>query len=219
MTPHQYWRVYITQNAGQSSYSDIAEIKMLAVANGINQCTGGTAIASGSFSSGYLPSNAFDGNAATSWASPNGNPINCWIGYEFTSNVAVESVVLTARSDDNDNSWVTQFYLQSSDDSNAWTNVYFFNNGSMSQGTSQTFTITDTGEAQLSKLTSYSAFAPASADLSKLTSYSALAPLTAQLSKLTSYSALAPLTAQLSKLTLYAAFMKSASGSRAQIIG
>lgn len=123
---HLYWRVFILGNAGQAAYSDIAEIEMCVGMSGTTQTSGGTAIASGSFNGSFLPANAFDGNPSTSWATPNGSPLNQWCGYQFASAVDVTMCAITARNDNNDASWPMYFNLDFSDDGTTWTTAFTF---------------------------------------------------------------------------------------------
>ena len=137
---HRYWRVFILTNAGQSGYTDIAEIEMRTTSGGANLCTGGSAASSSSYNSSYLPANAFDGNPSTSWASVNGSPLNQWVSYDFGSAKSVGYLTLAARNDTSDNSWPALVELQFSDDGASWSlgAPLFF---SLSEGLSSTVAV------------------------------------------------------------------------------
>lgn len=111
---HRYWRIYVT--AAESSYVGFSEVRLLNET--VNQATGGTAAASSSYA-GVPPSNAFDGNTSTDWASNGGYP--SWLSYDFGMAKAVDTVELRARSYQGQGP--TNFKIQYSDDNSAWVDV------------------------------------------------------------------------------------------------
>jgi hypothetical protein len=87
----RYWRVYIYTTSNGNTPT-ISELEMRTTPGGANQCTGGTAIASG----GSAASNAFDGNTGTSW--PGNVSSGSWIGYDFGAGVQKEITEIALRN-------------------------------------------------------------------------------------------------------------------------
>ena len=198
MTSHAYWRVYINQTAVTSSCA-ISEISMAAATGGSNQISGGTASASVS-ASGYPPSNACDGNAATYWLVNTGLP--AWWQYQFASAVAVSEIKIISPSDSNYSAAPVNWYLQYSDDGSTWYNAApVFVSSSWASGQTQTF---EANFEAASKLTGYAALSGAGENVSKLVAYSSLSPTQQEVTKLTSYANLSPQIQQVSKLMVYA---------------
>ena len=97
LTAHRYWRVRAFSI--NMSILSLRELEFRATVGGATQTTGGTALASSSFS-GTTPANAFDG-AATEWSSNTGDVSSgdgAWIGYQFAAPVSVREIALTAHS-------------------------------------------------------------------------------------------------------------------------
>lgn len=120
--PHKWWRLLVTKTNIDIRYCNFAEVGFLLTADGTNQATGGTAIAS-DFYAPNVASYAFDGNNATNWESGTGrtdistNP--AWIGYEFAAPVEVNFVKVAVSSYENDE-WPTRFNVEYSDDGVSW---------------------------------------------------------------------------------------------------
>jgi F5/8 type C domain len=123
MAAHAYWRVHITtiQNPGPfGPFARIGELRMYDV-SGTSLCSGGTPIASDSFS-GNPASNAFDNNVGTYWA--NNTSITtqpAWIGYHFASAVSVATVNILSANVGLPGSYPAAFTIDSSDDGVTWT--------------------------------------------------------------------------------------------------
>lgn len=81
-TPHRYWRVLVTTTG--SGLPVLAEIGFMTTIGGSTVTTGGTAIADSTFGS-FSAAQAFDGNAATDWATGSGGAGVGYIGYDFGS--------------------------------------------------------------------------------------------------------------------------------------
>lgn len=115
MAAHTYWRINVSANNG-SGFLQIAEIEMRIAYGGVDQCTGGTATASGQFSS-FAPSLAFDNDNATRWCS---NISTGWIRYQFSSPVDIIEYTIRAHTADNASAprdWTFEY----SDDGTNWT--------------------------------------------------------------------------------------------------
>lgn len=129
--PHRYWRVFIVDNNGQGDFTTVARIEMYSSAMDgparTDRCVGGTAIYSSQGGAiGTEPaSNAFNDNNGEIWGtSPSGAArLNCWIGYDFGSPIAIDRFALQSRS-----SFTTQtpknFRLEYSDDNATWTTLF-----------------------------------------------------------------------------------------------
>lgn len=118
---HAYWRVNIS---AANNHCSIAELEMAATAGGVNQCTGGVAIASDHYpsTSGYtfFPAQAFDGSfdhGTHSWAALNSG--YGWIGYHFADPTVVTEVRICPRNDGAQSP--RNFTIEWSDDGITWT--------------------------------------------------------------------------------------------------
>jgi hypothetical protein len=102
------WRLSLPANAATGSGSlEIAEIEMRATPGGADQCTGGTASASGAPS---LVANAFDNNNSTGWFIS--DTAATWIQYTFPAPVEVRQLALTSAAivEQAPNSFTLQYY-------------------------------------------------------------------------------------------------------------
>lgn len=121
MAAHLYWRINVTANAGDASLLSIAEMEMRATVNGADQCVGGTASASSSFSADYLPSRIFDNDALTFWFSGSGIKTG-WVKYQFPSPVDIVQYTIQAYHSNaarSPSAWTFEY----SDDNINWTVV------------------------------------------------------------------------------------------------
>lgn len=136
MAAHRYWRLNLTAPVSGTAYG-VAEITMAIAAGGANQCTGGTAAASTSYSASYLPANAFDASAASFWASAGGTAAE-WISYDFGVGITRDIVEFSFQNRPDGIPAQTPYTgaLQWSDDNTTWTTTLNFT-GSTSPTTSQ----------------------------------------------------------------------------------
>lgn len=118
MAAHRYWRIRnLCNNAGQTG---IGIIQMAESAGGANVCSGGTAIASGSYGGGYSPSSAFDGSTSSNWFQ-SGAGTDRWIGYDFGAGVERDIVeVRTGPGAEDIGGMPRLFLIESSDDNVTW---------------------------------------------------------------------------------------------------
>jgi hypothetical protein len=81
----RYWRVRGFTAVG-SGAEYVSEMEMRSAIGGADQCSGGTAIARGWFST-YVPANAFDNNFSTFYIGNAVGSESAWLGYDFGSGV------------------------------------------------------------------------------------------------------------------------------------
>lgn len=124
MAAHRYWR--IRNHANGSGQTGIGEVEFAATYGGADQCSGGTAIASGSYGGGYESWRAFDDNTSTNWFQNDGqNYEGAWIGYDFGSGNDVEvNEVRIVRAPEESSATPRIFYVESSDDNSTWSYEY-----------------------------------------------------------------------------------------------
>jgi hypothetical protein len=122
---HVYWRIDITKTRTPDSFfAQLAGIQLRLASGGSQQATGGTASASTFFSS-TPPEDAFDGNAATWWASESGFGSPQWIQYQLPSALEIRAVLL--QSGDNSTRALRapeDFTIQYSDDGVSFTTAF-----------------------------------------------------------------------------------------------
>lgn len=116
MTAHLYWRINITAS-NDTTYTGITEVELRATVGGADQCSGGTAWASGSTGSAEDAQYAFDNTTANRWAVQ--TPLNSWLMYQFASPVSVAEYTIQGRetfTGQSLNSWTLEY----SDDGYNW---------------------------------------------------------------------------------------------------
>ncbi|HET7095278.1 MAG TPA: discoidin domain-containing protein, partial [Thermomicrobiales bacterium] len=120
---HMYWQLVSIQSDGAGLAGAAAEVQFRATPGGANQATGGTASASSEYSATYAAAKAFDGNAATLWATANGVAYST-LTYQFATAVEVAEASLTARSDGFANTTPAYTGWCYSDDGTHWTTAW-----------------------------------------------------------------------------------------------
>lgn len=98
LTAATHWRFLATaMTYNPSGYVEIIRLSLYAMADatGYDAALSGSASASSSYP-GYPPSNAFDANEATRWASGAPPAEGQWLAIQFAAPIAVRSLVLTA---------------------------------------------------------------------------------------------------------------------------
>ncbi|MBL0420518.1 discoidin domain-containing protein [Ramlibacter sp. AW1] len=120
MAAHRYWRVYVTANNsnGSTGYAGFLELELRASIGGADECTGGTASASG-VDGINAAANAFDNNTSTRWYSSGTLP--SWIKYDFGAGNAKDIVEFAGKSPGVAQYTPRDFELQYSDDNSSWT--------------------------------------------------------------------------------------------------
>lgn len=142
MAAHSYWRLLFLKGSN-ASYVTIGQVIFRDQHNGPQLATGGTVLYS-SQRTGYEATRAFDGDfLTTSWESAastvtNGNT---FIGYQFTSPVEINEVVLVGNSYETDERPVSGV-LQYSDDGSTWHNDFDFQLNPTTSQTPQVLKIT-----------------------------------------------------------------------------
>lgn len=120
MAAHAYWRVYITANNGDTSYTNIAELELRGTVGGPNLATDGLLASASTFSTGYEAAKAFDANTATWWATTAGAEIPSWLQYSFASPVDIVEHAITGADATRLARDPKQWQLQYSDDGVTW---------------------------------------------------------------------------------------------------
>lgn len=139
MAAHRYWRI---RNHGcDDGQVGVGEIEMRATYGGADQCTGGTAIASGSYGGGYSASSAFDNNTTSNWFQNGGQGYEgAWVGYDFGSGNDVEvNEIRICPAVESNNGCPRIFYVESSDDNSTWNYEFTGFNTAWSSHTYVTF--------------------------------------------------------------------------------
>lgn len=132
----RYWRLrMLANNTGQTG---MGEISMAATPGGADQCTGGTAFASGSYGGSYSPSSAFDNNSTSNWFQ-SGSYVGIYIGYDFGTPVDVNEVRVVRAAEDPPGTFHI-FVVESSPDNVAWTFEWLCYNTAWSSATAVVFT-------------------------------------------------------------------------------
>lgn len=119
---HRYWRVFVTQNAGHATNTQIDEVEFHATVGGADITGSGTPIdgGSGALIGGTTVAGAFDNDNNAGWG--RSSATNVWIGYDFGSPVSVAEFLI--RSDNTAfNTAPQSFSLDWSDDGSTWTTV------------------------------------------------------------------------------------------------
>lgn len=145
---HRYWRILMLDEAVPYYGWGLAEVQFRGTPGGPNLATGGTALESRDYGSGYVAANAFDGDASTVWAAAfdtGGPSANDYIGYDFGAGnaVSVAEVMLQARGDGGggNNQAPALWMLQYSDDAVTWTTANQFSDyNHWGVGESRTYT-------------------------------------------------------------------------------
>lgn len=123
MTAHRYWRIFMTKNAGDGSFSQFAEVEMRTAAGGADQCNSGTAACSGSLQSGSA-AGIFANDGVTSWAQWGGTG-GFWCSYDFGVGVTkdiIEVAIMGATG--GASRALGAGFVQWSDDNATWTTAW-----------------------------------------------------------------------------------------------
>lgn len=128
----RYWRVLVLENYSRGSVpaTSADSIQMRAVLSGANLATDSSkAISDSEFSGSYINDYAFNGINSQFWVSLNkgGSYGTHWIGYDFTTAVAINEIVWSKRPDSFGRSEAPVIGLvQRSSDGSSWTTDWSF---------------------------------------------------------------------------------------------
>lgn len=91
------WRVRATAASG-GGVLGFAELQMRTTVGGADQCSGGDPFADSYYSMAgtWKPSNGFDDNTSTDWAT-GGAAVGAWLGYDFMAQKEILEIAVTAR--------------------------------------------------------------------------------------------------------------------------
>jgi hypothetical protein len=121
---HRYWRIFISQNSGDATSTQVQEIEFHSTVGGADITGSGTAMSGGSGSDTAAASNAFD-NGTGGWQ--RSSATNTWIGYDFGSAKTIAEFVITAPHTGGQFTQGPQsFTLDWSDDGTTWTTAASF---------------------------------------------------------------------------------------------
>mgnify|MGYP001232406314 CR=1 FL=1 len=124
---HRYWRVYIHDHNGDSSFLVVGELEFAGEPGGLDLTGGGTALAS-STSSDSSPENAFNDTFDTGstyvagryWSAVSGDVRDVWLGYDFGEGVEPDIVEVRMLCDRHATRAPRDFSIQYSDDGMNW---------------------------------------------------------------------------------------------------
>lgn len=121
---HRYWRINVSANNGHATATQFIEVELRESPGGSDVTGSGTATAGGGFTSS-TPANAFDNNAATSYA-PSGT--SGWLKYDFGAGngkniVEVGIMAVSATGGTTFTAAPKDFTLEWSDDDSSWTDA------------------------------------------------------------------------------------------------
>jgi hypothetical protein len=123
MSAHAYWRINITANNGDATYTDIGELQLRVQHGEMEYHTGGTALSNGSFYTG--PASAFDLSVSSSCILVN---LPNYCGYHFASPREVVEIAINATLVGEATRGPKDFTLDYSDDGSTWTTLYTITN-------------------------------------------------------------------------------------------
>ena len=124
----RHWRVFITANGGDNSFTGIIEIDFRETVGGTNLTVDGTNASSSSRHLTFIDDKAFDGSLASTdgWiVGFTGNPLPAWIAYDFGAEQLVQEILIGSYSTSsltNERS-VKDFLIQNSPDGVEWTTI------------------------------------------------------------------------------------------------
>lgn len=130
------WRVRCITTSG--GFFGLAAVQMRTVSGGADQCSGGVAGASSTYSSGYLADFAFDGNSGTDWASATGGAGN-WLCYDFGAAKDIVEFVMTARSGEGSGAGTSWAFERWNVSTGTWETMWTAS-GSFADGETKVFT-------------------------------------------------------------------------------
>ena len=140
-TNQPYWRLYGLQTP--TNIQAFSEIEFRTSVGGAQAAVGGTAIATSFFSASFVPANAFDGNAATAWASASNDFDPAWVGYQFPSGVTIVQASARARTDSSPEQTPQRISLDASPDGIVWVVVGEWWTMTWALGTTYLLTVPD----------------------------------------------------------------------------
>lgn len=151
MSAYKIWRIFISA-VSNSSFAGIGEVQMAETPSGVNECVGGTATASSSYSS-FTPDKAFNGIIDSSNLWHSGSEYNKrlsvddyyqgagYIQYEFTSPKDIKEIriIMPEPGTITSNHSIFAFSFYSSNDGAKWTRHASYSNQIISSGETRTY--------------------------------------------------------------------------------
>ena len=154
MAAHRYWRISVSAT-GDNSGVCIAEMQLRTTIGGGTVTGSGTASASSTYST-FVPSQAFDGNTNTAWASFGGPPQSLEYDFGVGNAYAIVEVSITGLSGYTETQAPTAFTIDYSDNGSSWYSSDGITTSWASEGETQVFDLTWTGSVSVSVVDSVS---------------------------------------------------------------
>ena len=92
---YRYYRLNITANNGDTSFTSVEDLYLCATAGGSQAATGGTPSASTEYSSSFDAAKAFDGIGTSQWFTASGSAVPSWLQYDLGAGNEVAVVEYT----------------------------------------------------------------------------------------------------------------------------
>lgn len=119
--PAVYWRLSISANDGDASFTSLGELEMYSGDSRLNRCTGGTATAS-TEESGHAATRAFNSSLVGGqyWATASGSATPSWLQYQFASPITIDRFMIRHIKTASLTGMPKDFTLQYSNDGVSW---------------------------------------------------------------------------------------------------
>lgn len=137
MASYRYWRIRSRTTQATAFWAQ-GEIE-LRDAGGVDLTGAGTVTVSNSFdATNNPPTNLFDDNPSTWWATASGGATTGFVMYDFGAPVEVRSVAFTARNDTNFAQGTRTGVIEGSDDGASWTEMKWYSVPAYTMGSTVT---------------------------------------------------------------------------------
>lgn len=136
----QVWRVNMSAQQSGAATLGVASIQMRTTPGGPDQCSGGYPFASSMDNTINVGAfQAFDSNSITNWLACSNSFVPSWIGYKFSSAIALTEMAITAGGGGNQIYAPAAFTIEKWNGS-SWDVVYTASGQSWSSGETKVFT-------------------------------------------------------------------------------
>lgn len=126
---HRYWRLNVARNVFGSGIVSLPEVELYTARFGVNQCTGGTALASTELDATATAAKAVDqsGDEGSLWASASGTSAEWWrydFGVGVTKQIIQVGILGRGLTSAEPGQMPYTFDVQYSDDGSSWTTAW-----------------------------------------------------------------------------------------------